>query len=166
MAWLNGKLKRLHAREDGFTLPEIAIVVGILSLGTALVGGGVFESLSVQRFWGDKVEATRELRHAQSWFAGDALSAKEINLVDNAPPVNTVTLAWTSAAGVPRGASYSLSGTNLVRVFNGNQTILAQEVVSVGFSRSGRVLNFTIEVSADRGGTKTLNLRTYLRALQ
>jgi prepilin-type N-terminal cleavage/methylation domain-containing protein len=159
-------LKRLHSGRGGFTLPEIAIVVGILALGTALVGGGVFESLSVERFWRDKVEATRELRHAQSWFAGDALSAKETNLVDNAPPVNAVTLAWTNNAGVPRTASYSLSGTDLVRVFNGNQTVLAQQVVSAAFSRSGRVLNLTLEVNAEREGTRTLNLQTYLRALQ
>lgn len=166
MAWLRRTLKRLHAHNAGFTLPEVVVVVGILALGTALVGGGVFQSLSVQRFWRDKVEATREVRHAQSWFAGDALNAQATNLVDGAQPVSAVSLTWTGGGGVPHSASYSLSGTDLVRNFDGAQIVLSQQVASVGFFRSGRVLNFTLEVQADRGGARSLSLQTYLRALQ
>ena len=60
------------------------MAVGILTLAMGLVGRGVFQVLSIQRFWRDDVVATRELRHAGSWFAGDALNAEAIDLADGA----------------------------------------------------------------------------------
>ena len=141
------------------------MAVGILTLAMGLVGRGVFQVLSIQRFWRDDVVATRELRHAGSWFAGDALNAEAIDLADGAS-ASAVTLNWRDRNGVARVATYSISGSTLVRGTGDAITSLARRVLIGDFSRSGRVLTFTLEVQADRGGTERMGLETYLRMLK
>ena len=160
-------VKRIAKRSDGFTLVEALIAVGILTLGLGLVGSTVFQSLAVERFWRDDVIATKELRHADSRFAGDALYTEATSLVDGAAAVNTVNLTWTDTGGVSHTAVYSVTGDNrLVRDLGGMQSTLARDVVQTGFSLNGRLLTFDLEVEADQGTTKTSSLQTYLRALQ
>ncbi|MCH7744991.1 MAG: prepilin-type N-terminal cleavage/methylation domain-containing protein [Chloroflexi bacterium] len=160
-------VKRIAKRSDGFTLVEALIAVGILTLGLGLVGSTVFQSLAIERFWRDDVIATKELRHADSRFAGDALYTEATSLVDGAAPVNTVDLTWTDTDGVSHTAVYSVTGDNrFVRDLGGTQSTLARDVVQTGFSLNGRLLTFDLEVEADQGTTKTSSLQTYLRALQ
>ena len=77
-------LKGLASDASGFTIAEVTVAVGILTLALALVGSSVFQSLSIERFWQDDVVATKELRHAGSWFAGDAMNAETTDLIDGA----------------------------------------------------------------------------------
>ena len=56
-------LKLISGGERGFTLLETMVALGILSLGITLVGTGVFQTLSVQRYWQDQRVATKDLRH-------------------------------------------------------------------------------------------------------
>ena len=159
-------VKRLATRSDGFTLVEAIIAVGILTLGLALVGTTVFQSLAIERFWRDEVIAVRELRHASSRFAGDALYAETTSLGDGETAVNTVDLTWTDAGGASHTAVYSVSGDNrLIRDLDGTQSTLARGVVLAEFSLDGFLLTFVLEIDADRGTTKTTSLQTYLRSL-
>ena len=128
--------------------------------------GGLFQALGIQRFWFDDVVATKELRHASSWFASDALTVESTDLVDGASPVEPVTLTWNDDNDVPHTVTYSLVGSSLMRDFDGTQITLARRVASAGFALSGRVLTFDLEVEADRGGTESMSLQTYLRMLQ
>ncbi len=52
-----------------------------------------------------------------------------------------------------------------MRDLDGAQITLARQVVSVGFALSGKVLTFDLEVEADRGGTESMSLQSYLRML-
>ncbi|MBI2916721.1 MAG: type II secretion system protein [Chloroflexi bacterium] len=158
--------KGLVRGAPGFTLVEVLVAVGIITLALGLVGTSVFQALSVERYWREDVVATRQLRHAGSWFAGDALNASSTGLVDGAPAVSAVTLTWTDRLGVPHIASYSILEGDLVRNFDGSQTVVARRVESVGFSLSGRVLTLELTVPAEQGGTDTTTLTTYLRMLQ
>ncbi|MEE9248456.1 MAG: prepilin-type N-terminal cleavage/methylation domain-containing protein [Dehalococcoidia bacterium] len=167
MRWLRSRLKRLlRGRSPGFTLVEVVVSVGILSLAMGLVVGGLFQALGIQRFWFDDVVATKDLRHASSWFASDALTAESTDLVDGAPPAEPVTLTWIDDNDVPHTVTYSLVGSSLMRDFDGTQITLARRVVSAGFALSGKVLTFDLEVEADRGGTESVSLQTYLRMSQ
>jgi hypothetical protein len=169
--------KAFLAASGGFTLMEAAVALSILSLGVTLVGQGIFQSLSVQRYWQDSVVATKDLRHASSYFAGDALIAETTDLVDGAPPVTSqalgeeappvtlTTLGWTDADGNPHTASYLLDGDTLVRELDGVQLPIAPRVVQVSVSRTGATVILSLEVQAERGGTETIGLQTYLRKL-
>jgi prepilin-type N-terminal cleavage/methylation domain-containing protein len=73
-------LKDLFGGSSGFTLVEVSVALAILSLGIGLIGNSVFQVLSIQRFWQDEKFATKETRHAASWFAADALKATATDL--------------------------------------------------------------------------------------
>ena len=153
-------------KTTGFTLVESVVVTGIITVALSMVGGGIFQVLSIQRTWRDDVVATKELRHAGSWFAGDALNATATDLVPDDPPVGSVTLQWTDGAGVPRTVTYSLSGVFLERASGGDVIAVARRVTSVGFSLAGQTLTFDLTVEAETGGTESASLQTYLRMLQ
>ena len=44
-------LKKLIADSNGFTLLEVAVALGILSLAVGMVGTGIFQTQSIQRYW-------------------------------------------------------------------------------------------------------------------
>jgi prepilin-type N-terminal cleavage/methylation domain-containing protein len=156
-------LKRLFGGSSGFTLVEVSVALAILSLGVGLIGNSVFQVLSIQRFWQDEKFATKETRHAGSWFAADALKATATSLTPGAAPVNQVTLTLESET-----VTYSQSGNTLLRQEGSDQNVVARDVVSVGFSLSpdGEELTFTTAVEAAQGGTEVLTLLNYLRLTQ
>ena len=165
----NKTLMRLRRSSSGFTLVEVLVAISLLTVVLGMFGGSVFQVLSIQRFWRDDVIATKEIRHAESSFAGDAFNAASVDLAGcGAPPC--VTLAWTDNSGVPRQAIYALSGDDLIRQFvvattTVSQRPVARNVVSAGFSLSGKVLTFSLEAKASRDRTATSTLQTFLRKL-
>lgn len=151
---------------SGFTLAEVLVAVGILTMASGLVGSSMFQVFSVERFWRDDVVATRQLRHANSWFAGDALNAETTNLNDGDLPVPSLNLTWKDMDGATHTAAYSVSGQHsLIRTFDGAAITLADNVVLAGFSLSGNILAFDLEVEAGQGETKTMRLQTALRSM-
>lgn len=156
-----GILKGLFGGSSGFTLVEVSVALAILSLGVGLIGNSVFQVLSIQRFWQDEKYATKETRHAASWFAGDALKATATSLTPGATD-DQVTLTLDSG---PVIYTYNQSEGKLLRQEGGDQNVLARDVVSADFSLSpdGEVLTFTTEVAAAQGGTEVLKLINYLR---
>ena len=156
-------IKKLLLRSAGFTLVECAVALSILSMGVGLIGTTVFQSLSIQRFWQDDRFATKENRHAASWFASDALRATDTDLTPGAAAVSQVTLTKDGA-----DITYTQSGDTLLRQEGAYQNVIARDVVSVGFalSANGEVLTFTTEVEAANGNTETLSLLNYLRLAQ
>lgn len=156
-------IKKLIQEASGITLVETTVSLGILALALGMVGTQIFQVLAVQERWQDDSVATKDLRHAESWFAGDALNAKTTDLIDGAGQVNSVTLSTFDGNDI----TYSVSGTDLVRsVFDGvdtTDTIVASGVTTVMFSRSGRTVDLTLVVSAEQGSTDSLNLMTHLR---
>ena len=54
-------------QSQGFTLVEVLVALGILSLAIGLAGSGLFQVFSFQTSFQDKTIATKDLRHAGSW---------------------------------------------------------------------------------------------------
>jgi len=154
-----------RAGSAGFTLVEVLVAVGLITLALGSVGSGIFQALSVERYWRQDVVATKELRHAQSWFAGDAINTATTSLVEDDPPASSVTLGWTDPDGVTHSATYAVYGSSLTRTFDGSQITMASHVTSASFSLSDRVLTFQLTVGAEQGTTDTASLSTYLRMM-
>ena len=174
---MNTNIKESLADSSGFTLVEALVAIGILTFAVAVIGSGMFQVLNFQRFWKDDVVATKELRHAGSWFAGDALNAEEVldtvaatQLTCNpSPAAEQVTLKWTDKDGVTQhSAAYSLSGDELIRNYDGALNILARPVVAgtLDFPLCGNLLTLKMQVEADRGTNEDITLQTYIRRLQ
>ena len=149
----------------GFTIVELLVAVGILTMSVGLVGSGMFQALSVERSWSDNVLATKGLRHAGSWFSSDAFNARTTDLFDGAPPSGEVSLSWSDAESSSHTVRYQVSGDNLVRTFDGVETVVARQVTSAAFSLAGQVLTLDLEVEAAQGSTETMSHRSYLRML-
>ena len=152
------------------------ISVTILTVVTGIFGAAMFQVLSIQRFWTDDVKAVREVRHAGSWFSGDALNAT--NVLDAggtrltctpSPPVEQVKLTWRDSSGNDHNSVYSVTGDELRRDFDdtGIELVMASRVVpgSISFTLCGNILRLTMNVLADRDTTDTLDLLTYMREL-
>ena len=111
-----------------------------MGLGLGLVGSGIFQSLVIERKWVDDVMATRDIRHADSWLAGDAMNAMEVcdpstgeALMPGGAAVDSVSLVWfqdfadlsvlpatpcddsSSFSYTRRSATYQASGDKLTR---------------------------------------------------
>ena len=162
-------LGRLLRKSDGFTLVEMIVVTGILTLAMGYVGSTIFESLALSRFWRTEAVATKTLRHAGSVFVRDAM------LVDKVPEIDgdTVTLRWTDAALNNHAAIYSVVGTSLMRTeeLNGVQTgqnTVAQNAVLISYSLdplTQTLLTIDVEVLTDLNTTESISLQTFLRYL-
>ena len=173
-------LKATLTASGGFTLVELVIAVGLLSLATGLIGAGLFQVHSIQQFWRDDAVATRNLRHAGSWVAGDALRAQNVlaapppseTVLPCAPgaPSSTVTLITSDVDGanvVTHVITSAVSGDELTTTYDGATTTIARDVVSgsVGFSLCDNVLTFDLAVNSDRGNTESMRLKTHIRKL-
>ena len=138
---------------QGFTLVEVLVALGILSLAIGLAGSGLFQVFSFQTSYQDKVVATKDLRHAGSWFSGDALNAQSA-IDENGEPLDclsaadSVTLSWTDHGGAMHSSTYQVSGNSLEREYDGRVNTLANHVVSnsVGFLHCGNLLTLALEV--------------------
>ena len=171
------KFRNILRSSSGFTLIELLVSISILSVVVSIFGTGMFQVLSIQRFWTDDVKAVREVRHAGSWFAGDALNATDVLDAGGvtrltctpSPSVEQITLTWTDSAGASHDVLYSVTGDELHREFDSNGTplVLATRVVpnSITFTLCGNILQLHLGVLADRNTTDYLDLITYVRKL-
>ena len=170
-------VRHILSSSRGFTLIELLVSITILTVVVGIFGAGMFQVLSIQRFWTDDVKAVREVRHAGSWFSGDALNATDVldaggvtrlTCAPN-PSVQQITMTWTDASGTPHNVVYSVTGDELQRDFDSNGTplIMASRVVanSISFTLCGNTLRLNVDVLADRDTTDKLDLITYVRKL-
>ena len=170
-------IRRVTGCPRGFTMIELLVSISLLIVVVGIFGAAMFQVLSIQRFWTADVNATREVRHAASWFAGDALNATDVldaggvtrlTCTPN-PSVQQVTMTWTDSSGTPHNVVYSVSGTELRRDLDssGAPLIMADGVVanSVSFTLCGSTLRLNMDVLADRNTTDNLDLITYVRKL-
>ena len=189
---------KILRRSHGFTRVESLVAVGIMTMMLGLVGGGIFQSLSIEKFWLDDVVATREVRHAESWFAGDAMNAEELcasgsELAAGATSSGSLMLVWYEIIGggsLPLArctlavdtaqynlfaSTFVLSGTALTRTTEKNAVAASQETITLSqritradfiLSAAGDVISLQLDVEAERGGTESSNLDTYLRKLR
>ena len=119
------------------------VSISILTIVVGIFGSGMFQVRSIQRFWTDDVRAVREVRHAGSWFAGDALNATDV--LDSGgdpltctpnPSVQQIKLTWTDTSGAPHNVVYSVVGDELQRDYdsNGSPLVMASRGVENSIS--------------------------------
>ena len=151
----------------GFTLLEVLVGIGIMTLITSTLGTALFHTIRSQQGVLEDSLAVNEARKAFSWFAEDVKMAQTGDLVDGGPAVSSVILNWTDEyqeASIPHTSSYVLTGDKLVRIYDGESHIVAHRVVSVGFSRASNTITVQLEVEAGGQTTDTESLKTVMRS--
>ena len=134
--------------QRGVTLTELLVSIGILTVVVGMVGSTMWQSTQVHsRVLGDGV-AINELRNGLSLFADDVKSAQVSDLPTDSSPATSVTLTWTDEYNdivTPHSSAYVLTGTVLVRTYDGLDTVVSRNVASVSFSLT------ELDHSHDRG---------------
>ncbi len=161
-------MSRFFRDSGGFTLVEMLVSVGILSIVMATVGTGRFQSLKTQSGVVDDGTAINELRKGLSWFASDVKMAQTSTLINLNPAVNSVTFTWTDQfqnGSVPHTSTYAVVGDELVRTYDYNSHAVARDVVSAEFSLNSRSVVLKVTVNSGPGVTRDLSVNTIMRSV-
>lgn len=161
------KLGILKRDERGFTLIEMALALAVANLILVGFSSAYFQIVKDTDKGVDRLEALHDIEIAATWLTRDIRSADTIDLVDGALPVSQVEFQWTEEWGgtpIQHMSSYNLSGTDLIRIYDGSQLRVASYVSNVEFSISGNTVIFTLESTPGfRGVTEERTYNTSLR---
>ena len=155
--WLRSQL--------GFTLAEVLVSVGLLTIATSIIGTSMFQALATQRVVQDDGHAIDELRKGLGWFAEGIKMAHTADVTGG-----VLTLTWTdhfNDADQDYTVTYAKAGNLLVRtLFVGTTTnalAVVRRVASVSFSISGQTVSAQVEVDSKPQKTRTLSATAVMR---
>lgn len=152
--------------QQGFTLADLLVSMGVMGLVVTLVGNGIFQGINLSDKVSDGFLAQSDTRTPVFWLARDIAMAYSTTLVDGAAPVTSATFTWTDYFGdasTAHSLSYALVGTELQRTYDGVVGKIGRRVSAVTFSRSGRVVTAVITSSQEGrfqiSDSKTVNIQ-------
>ena len=138
--------------QTGFTLIEIMAVMAV---------GGMIMTVALlsiyQVVWGsartnDQVSALTDVNYASLWIKKDLQMAQYTDLTEGVPQQSSVSLRWTDNTGFveeeedrSHSANYTLSGTELVRTYDGGTPrVVGRYISDIWFTQEGRVITCSI----------------------
>jgi len=145
--------------QRGITLVETLLATAIAAVIVGLLGSTIFLFMRSTEQGNKHLMAYQDLQNAGHWITRDGMAAQTTSLVNGAAPVTSMTLSWTDG-GQSNTVTYSLSGDDLRRDYNGTAMTVARNVSSVGFSISQRVITSNI-TSAPAGRWEVSKEATY-----
>ncbi len=158
-------MKKWLRSQLGFTLAEVVVSVGLLTIATSIIGTSLFQALATQRVVQDDGHAINELRKGLGWFAEDIKMAHTADVTGG-----VLTLTWTdhfNDANQDYTVTYAKAGNLLVRtLFVGTTTnalAVVRRVASVSFSISGQTVSAQVEVDSKPQKTRTLSATAVMR---
>jgi len=159
-------------RQKGFTLIEILVVMGV---GSVILMAAL---LSVQQVMvgtdrsNSQVVALADINQAVLRIKRDLIMTQETDLTDGVPQ-SSVTLSWTDYTSFgsenqtrSHSSSYTLSGTDLLRNYDGTVSIAGRQITSLGFTQDGRIISVVITATGPGASqrSKTLKFSAFIRA--
>ena len=154
------------ADQKGITLVETIVAAGIASMLIGVLGSAIFLFTRTTEQGNNELRALHDVQNTGHWLTRDGKMAEATDLVDGAGPVGNMTMNWTDG-GLAYTVTYSLSGTDLQRDYNGAAITVARYVSSVGFSISQGIItaNLTSSPGGRWGTTEEVTYEIYPRAL-
>jgi len=151
----------------GYTLLELMLVISITGAIVLVVGAGIIQIMRGGPQITERSTAMSDIDNAAHWLVRDLVLAQTTSLVEEVPPVPGITLNWsdlTAWAGdegsVEHTASYTLSGSQLLRTYDDEETIVGRHLTDVGFSIEGKMLSITL--TSCPGLTESAVTRSFL----
>ena len=157
-------------RQRGFTLVELLVALAVGSVvitGTLLTIHQVVYGTIRAR---SQTVALNDVNFAAARIKEDIIMAQSTSLTDGYPvPCSSLTLSWvdyTLFASEQQNlhlCMYTLSGTELLRTYDGTVSIVGRNITSIGFTRNGRVITCNITATdtsvQERSKTLTFSMR-------
>ena len=148
------------------TLIEALITMAISAVIIGGLTAGIYTITDVTGRGDAEIKALRDIQSVSWWISNDARMARQASLTGGSPATGII-LQWDDGNGTPYISSYTFSGTELVREYNGDATTVAWNVSAAEFSLTGDVLAYTI-ISSPPGRWQVsrivdgqVNLRAY-----
>ena len=157
----------MRHNQRGVTLIETLVALALVGMVTSLSGSALFQFLTQPQRQSGNTVAAYDVRNAAAWVLRDAQMAQTTDLVDEAAPVFSLSLGWTDPAlegGASHTVTYALSGSTLLRTYDGQGLAVAHHVQSAGFSLSGSSIFFTVTSQAQRGKDIQKTYRALIRS--
>jgi VCBS repeat-containing protein len=139
---------RIDRDQRGITLVETIVAAGIAAMLVGALGSAIFLFTRTAEQGNDELGALRDVQNAGYWLTRDGKMAETTDLIDGAPPVGSMTLTWTDG-GQAHTVTYTLTGTELQRNYDGDAIAVARYVTSVEFSLSQGVITADLTSSPD-----------------
>ncbi len=136
--------------QHGFTLIELLVAAAIGGLILPVIVTSIFQMTRITARANKDFVVQLDIDTASSYFSRDLTQAKTTDLIDGVP-ANSMRVDWVDETGwAPEGAGshfieYTLSGTNLLRNYDGATSIAARRVADITFTRSGKFITVTIK---------------------
>ncbi len=140
-------MRTLQRNIGGYTLIEFTVSAALLSIillgayGVLSTGNIIFVKDSA------RLQIQQQTRNAADMIVRDARPASSQTLTDNYNGTTNDHIVIFSPL-TPLGVQYYLSGTNLVRSYNGSNRNIASNITSLQFSLNASLL--TIQVTASK----------------
>jgi prepilin-type N-terminal cleavage/methylation domain-containing protein len=158
-------------KQKGFTMLELLVALPVGAVIVLVVVSSFFQITQGRIDIAQKSVAMADIDNAVHWLARDLVLAQTTNLTDGAPPTDNMTLSWTDLThwaqdegSIDHSISYTLSGTELRRNYDGGVTIVGRYLTNVGFSIDERVFTITLTSCPDLpGSTVTKSFSTEMR---
>ena len=153
-------------RQKGATLLELLAsmaIVGIIMMGVVSLIFSEARGTAIAR---TSVTAGHELSNAAHRLSQDGWMAEITNLVDGADPVDHLTLNWIERydfVETPHCSSYYLSGTQLLRDYDGAVSIVARKISNIEFFQVGNLITVSIDCSPRWAGDSEKTIRKTYR---
>lgn len=137
-------MKKLSS-QSGMTIVEMLIALAISAVILSSIGTALYIITNITGRGNAHAAAIQDLQRAAFWISHDGQMARTTDLIDGALPVASVTLSWLDADDVSHSSVYSLSGTELLRTYDGITTTVGMYISSVEFSLNDELLTYRIE---------------------
>ena len=151
---------KMSTDQRGVTLVETLLAAGIAAMIVGMLGSAIFLFWRASEQGNDKFRALHDVQNAGFWITRDGGGAQSTSLNEGEDPVESMTLSWTEGEQA-HTVTYSLSGADLQRNYDGTVTTVARYISSVGFSISSEGVITGNITSSPEGRWETSEEATY-----
>lgn len=134
----------------------------------------IFQTLRISANSSVDITALGNIRDSAYWVSQDVRMAQTTDLIDGAPPVNSLTLDWSSwyigsnglLASAAHHSQYQLVGDKIKRTYDyGSPRNVGSYISAIAFSRQVQMIYVTI-TSSLKSTSGTVGSKTYRMYLQ
>jgi prepilin-type N-terminal cleavage/methylation domain-containing protein len=158
-------------KQKGYTLLELLVVISITGFIVLVIGSSFAQIMRGRVDIAQKSVAMTDIDNAAHWLTRDLVLAQTISLTEGAPATSNMTLNWSDRTAwaadegtVMHSVNYALSGTRLLRNYDGEVSTIGRYLTTANFSIDGKVFTITLTSRPGQpGSTVTRNYEIEMR---